>query len=181
MGVDDFWSDALGDWSHVCDEEPISNYAGQRIAIDLSIIINKCLRTDIDKLFSTCNPVYKCNDLLQNIIAEHQVLTQTGIKPVYVYDGMSPEVKKKEKARRRALLDKAGDKYIQLRKKALDNVGSVEPIEITAEQLKESTDSRLKSAKPTPLDQGNILKWMHSFPNNNFQEKILAFIHSKIQ
>ena len=37
----------------------------------------------------------------------------------------------------------------------------VELIELTAEQLKEAIDSRLKLAKPTPLDQANALKWMN--------------------
>jgi len=160
MGINDFWTDALGDWMSVCKHEKLSNYAGQRIAIDLSIIINKSLRTDIDRLSATCNPTYKCKDLLQNIIVEHEVLTKTGILPVYVYDGMSPEEKKKEKERRRALLEKAGDKYIELRQQAIDNINAVEPIQFSAEQLKEATESRMKSGKPTPNDQTNILQWM---------------------
>ena len=160
MGIGDFWADGLGDWSALYKHELLSNYAGKRVAVDLSITMNKCLRTDIDKLSATCNPIYKCKDLLQNIIVEHGVLTKTGIIPVYVYDGIPPEVKKKEKARRQLLLDKAGNKYNELRQQAISNNDSVEPIQFTTEELKEATDSRMKSAKPTPYDQANILKWM---------------------
>ena len=43
-------------------------------------------------------------DDLGGIIVEHEVLIGTGIKPVYVYDGIAPEVKKKEEERRHDLL-----------------------------------------------------------------------------
>lgn len=105
MGADDFWTDALGDWVHICEDKPLSSFAGKRIAIDLSIIINKNLRTDMDKLLE----IYKCIDLMQNIITQHEVFISSGIHQVYVYDGIPPEVKKKKKERRRALLVRAGD------------------------------------------------------------------------
>ena len=72
--------------------------------VDLAITFNQCQLIDIDKVSSIYNQVYKCPDLFQTIIVDHEVLIETGIKPVYVYDGMAPEVKKKEERGRCDLL-----------------------------------------------------------------------------
>ena len=79
---------------------------------------------------------------------------------MYVYDGIPPKEKKKEKERRRALLEKAGDNYNELRHQAIDNINVVEPIQFSSQQLKEATESRMKTGKPTSNDQANILNWM---------------------
>ena len=162
MGVDDFWGEALGDFLVSIEQEPLSNYAGKKLAVDLSIKFNQRQRTDIDKLSSTCNPAYKFPELFQNIIVEHEVLIGTGIKPVYMYDGMAPEVKEKKKERRRDLLKRAGNKYTTPRKISIDSVDSVEPVQVTAEQLKSPTDARIKYGNPNDFDQANILKWMNA-------------------
>ena len=101
MGAGDFWTDALGDWASQCENEPISKYTRKRIDIDFSIIVNKTLRSDIDKLVCASNSIYKCPNLLQNIIIQHKVFIDTGVNPTHAHDNMPPGVKKKRKGRRR--------------------------------------------------------------------------------
>ena len=158
MEVDGFWTGALGDWASQCENQPLSNYAGKRIAIDISIFISKNLCSDIDKLAYVSNPIYKYPDLLQNIIAQHEVFIGSGIILAHAHDSILSEVKRKEKERWHNLLIIAGDKYSKLRRKFLHNIGNAELVEITAEELKEATESRLKSAKPAKFNQASILK-----------------------
>ena len=56
-----------------------------------------------------------------------------GIILVYAYDSMPPKVKRKKKERRYNLLVNAGDKYSELRRKFLNNIGNMEPVELIAE------------------------------------------------
>ena len=90
MGADDFWMEALGSFDEQQALECLSQFAGKRLAVDLSIIMNQCLRSDVDKLASTCNPNYKCINLLQNVINVHLGFVRAGIIPVCVFDGIAP-------------------------------------------------------------------------------------------
>ena len=156
MGADDFWMEGLGLFDVLQAAECLSQFAGKRFAVDLSIIMNQCLRSDIDKLASTCNPVYKCINMLQNVINVHLGFVRAGIIPVYVFDGIAPLVKNLTKEKRKNTRLQAGADWEQLKQKVTANADDV----ITGEELKKATAARMKMAHPTASDHAAVLEWM---------------------
>lgn len=146
----------LGNFSTDSKYEDLSTFRGKRFAIDISINMNQVLVTSIDRLACTCNPPYKCPDLLQNIISQHNQYVREGIIPVYVFDGMPPWVKNKEKERHQKVAAKSGAKYMELRDRAKANPHQM----FTTEELTKAADACMKMKHPTALDHANILAWI---------------------
>ncbi|KAL7528196.1 hypothetical protein ACHAXR_002318, partial [Thalassiosira sp. AJA248-18] len=155
MGISDWWTAALGTFK----DSPYVNastFAGKRFAVDLSIWMNRYTRTDIDKLATTCNPVYPALDLLGYIKDVHNSLTTCKIELVYVFDGMAPPHKNACKEERRRERERIGAAWLELRRRATeDNVAN-----FTEGELKDGVSSRMAMKHPTAVDHAYILKWM---------------------
>ena len=146
MGVKDWWAEAMGTF-HDLLPEYLSVYSGKRLAVDVSIILYKHLRTDADKFAATSTPAYKCGNLLQSFIMTHRMLSKW-IVPVYVFDGIPPDVKLEEKARRSGLKQKSGKDYLTLLERAKENTS----LSFSKTELEKAFKARKNMACPTNLD-----------------------------
>ena len=157
MGIRYWWKHALGKLINKQPHRDLSDpeIEGKRIAIDLSILLNQLLRSDIDKLSSTCKPIHAAPDLKQNIMTVHQTLSKH-IVPVYVFDGIAPDVKYDTRAKRKATLQSAGGDWLNL----LDRAIKEPDTEILEQEVSAATIARMKMKKPTNLDHANILQWI---------------------
>ena len=113
MGIKDWWDSALGLFRY-SEHHDISEFKGKRFGVDISIFLNQNLSSDVDKLACTSNPVYPSPDLLQHIMEIHRYFSKW-FTPVYVFDGLAPDVKKSEKEKRLKDREKAGSFYNELR------------------------------------------------------------------
>lgn len=154
MGVDDLWTGVLALFQHAPFQD-ISKSQGKTLAVDLSIILNRLLNSDADKLASTCNPTYPCPDLLENVKHFHLNMSQY-IKLLYVYDGVATKLKEATRKKRTKDREKSGKEWRELRQRALDDPDCV----FTDEELSVATESRMKMRKPTAHDHANVLRWM---------------------
>jgi len=119
MGVEDFWIKALGDF-HLQHKKKLSEFAGKRVAVDLSVWIHAALHSSQSdaSIALTSEPTYPTAEVPDIIMQKHGLLTANKIKPIYVFDG-APHVMNharrleresgKNKAKREclALVDKA--------------------------------------------------------------------------
>ena len=90
MDIKDWRSKALGSFL----EKPLtelSQYKEKRLAVDVSIWLNRYSCTDMDKLAMTSEPPYPASDLLQHIKSIHCELSKI-VTLVYVSDGVPPNV-----------------------------------------------------------------------------------------
>ncbi|CAK0783365.1 Elongation of fatty acids protein 2 [Coccomyxa viridis] len=95
-----------------CREQKIDNYFGRRIAIDASMHIYQFLvvvgRTGDQTLTSESGDV---TSHLQGMFFRTAKMLEVGMKPVYVFDGKPPALKKEELSRR---VERRGDATDQL-------------------------------------------------------------------
>ena len=103
MTIKDWWDNALGTFKADEPFQDLSEFQGKRFAVDISIFLNKFLRSDVDRLVSTSSPPYPCPDLLHLVIDFHSKVSKV-ICPIYVFDGVAPNVKEQTKAQYRTLL-----------------------------------------------------------------------------
>jgi 5'-3' exonuclease len=91
MGISDFYKVINDECSHVLVKMHLSQLAGQRIAVDISIFLNKFVKTAGSQRW------------LDSFIMLLCILKKHGIKPVGIFDGPNPPIeKKREQDRRRA-------------------------------------------------------------------------------
>mmetsp|Transcript_14351 Transcript_14351/g.24038 ORF Transcript_14351/g.24038 Transcript_14351/m.24038 type:complete len:81 (+) Transcript_14351:321-563(+) len=64
----------------------MQEFKGERFAVDLSILMNKFLCSDIDKLATTSTPTYPSPDLLQNIKNWHETYLSTSHLSMYLME-----------------------------------------------------------------------------------------------
>lgn len=145
----------MGDFKHV-DYTAISEFKGRRFAVDASILLNKLLRSDADKIASTNKPMYAAPDLVQSMMEFHKRISQW-ITPVYVFDGLSPDLKAKRRLERQQKREKDGERYLSLLGRAKKDKDAAT---FTEEEIEEATSSRMKMSHPTSLDHAAALRWM---------------------
>ena len=92
-----------------CD---LSDFEGQKFAVNISIFLNKFLRSDVDKLASTSSPPDPCPDLMQSVMDFHAKIFKV-IHLVYVFDGVAPSVKDGPKAQRASIRNRDGTFYVE--------------------------------------------------------------------
>lgn len=154
MGINDWWTVGLGDFKSSAYKD-ISEFKGERFAVDLSILMNKFLCSDIDKLATTSTPAYPAPDLIQNIKNWHENLSKH-VTLVYVFDGKAPPHKKYTKEQRREQLEGKGKEWLELRESVLKNANQT----INERDVKKATASRMAMSHPTAVDHAAIRKWM---------------------
>mmetsp|Transcript_10306 Transcript_10306/g.17524 ORF Transcript_10306/g.17524 Transcript_10306/m.17524 type:complete len:193 (+) Transcript_10306:217-795(+) len=154
MGIKDWWNAGLGSFKS-SDYIDASEFKGERFAVDLSILMNKFLCSDIDKLATTSTPTYPSPDLLQNIKNWHENLSKH-LTLIYVFDGKAPPHKNGTKKQRREQLMAKGKEWLDLRESVINNANET----INEGDIKKATASRMAMSHPTAIDHAAIRKWM---------------------
>jgi len=156
MGVKDLWTHALGLFKNK-PHELLSKSKGLRIAIDVSVFMNKTNGREVTQLATTNEPPYPSPDVIEWLSRHHPMIVEAGVTPVYVFDGPAPEVKKLEKNHRAGLREKVGQEYRAL----LDKVKEDEEfVTVSDDELEKAIDSRKKMAHPTVLDHAAAINWL---------------------
>ena len=110
MGIKNFWSIIESSGRNVS----IEYLRGQRLAVDISIWLNQIVRAMRTKSGETIP-----NAHIYITVFRLCKLLYYGIKPVIVFDGSAPALKKRTLAKRREKAKKAEDKMDQLREEIL--------------------------------------------------------------
>ena len=157
----DLWTDALGLFKNKPHED-LSKSKGQCIAIDVSILINKCNGRELTQLCTTNVPVYPSPEILEERVKPHvKNFVEAGIRPVLVFDGNAPEVKKIEKHRRQQVRESYGQEYQTLLSNFCQQSKEEEGImtTISDEEYEKAIESRKKTAHPTEYDHAAVIAW----------------------
>lgn len=106
MGIHDLYKVLKDQCPNVIQENiPLSTFTGYRIAVDISIFLNKNVKT--------AGPV----DWITSFIQLLCCFKKCGIKPICIFDGPNPPLEKKEEqGRRRGEADKKRRKISELRR-----------------------------------------------------------------
>lgn len=110
MGIKNLWSIIESSGRNVS----IEYLRGQRLAVDISIWLNQIVRAMRTKSGETIP-----NAHIYITVFRLCKLLYYGIKPVIVFDGSAPALKKRTLAKRREKAKKAEDKMDQLREEIL--------------------------------------------------------------
>lgn len=106
MGIQDFWSIAESSGRNVS----IESLRGKRLAVDISIWLNQIIRAARTKTGETVP-----NAHIYITVFRLCKLMYYGIKPVIVFDGDAPALKKRTLQNRREKASKADEKMKQIR------------------------------------------------------------------
>ena len=117
--------------------------------------MNRFMRSDIDKLTSTSKPPYPAPDAFQYCMELHNNLSRV-ITPVYVLDGIAPDVKKKTKLTRQRIRDSRAADYLDLLGRALED----NTLSFSDEEIKKATEKRMELHHPTRVDHNAIVNWL---------------------
>ena len=112
MTIKDWWDQALGTFKADKPFRDLSDFEGKKFAVDISIFLNKFLRSDVNKLASTSSPPYPCPDLIQSVMDFHGKISKV-IHPVYVIDGVAPSIKDGTKAQHACIQNRDGKFYLE--------------------------------------------------------------------
>jgi len=155
MTIKDWWGQALGTFKADEPFRNLSNFQGKRFTVDISIFLNMFLQSDVNKLALMSSPPYPCPDLMQSVMDFHSKISKV-IHPVYVFDGVAPNVKDGTKAYRASIQNRDGKFYLDqvlIAKEDSDYVFS-------SDDISKATFARMKMSHPTSLDHANVLRWM---------------------
>ena len=153
MGPKNFWTDALGLFTKRGDQDA-TVLKGKRIAVDVSILLNKRKGKEETQYTATSEPLYPSREILKHVEEVHSNITKAGIKPVYIFDGAAPRIKKQGKDKRLGNWENHKRKYDQ----AIANFRETNII--SDADLEEALLERRRMAHPTVLDHANVIHWM---------------------
>lgn len=132
----------------------LKDYAGKRVAIDTSIYFYKFL--------------YRNPRFIEQFLEQIYKLIQSGITPVYIFDGKPPKEKQNELNDRKERKDDMKDKMKQLK---------IELIELDEQDMLEETDEEFLEESDTELD----IKTLKQLEINENKKKIIKEEIDKIQ
>ena len=125
MGVDDLWRAGLGDFRKE-ERQLIKDLPDKRLVIDTSSWVHKLDGIHEVAYARTCTPRYPHIILKHSFAAKVKALQSLGITPLFVFDGISPNMKKRENEKRHKTSSSAREKYnalVAAIKKRLDAGG----------------------------------------------------------
>ncbi|EJK46761.1 hypothetical protein THAOC_34559 [Thalassiosira oceanica] len=156
-GVKQLWRQALGNCR---DSTPLllKELGGLTFAVDVSSWVHKLDVVHEVAYARTSTPTYPHKAVQYYFLSKHTALTDLGIKLIYVFDGVSPDMKKNENLRRQGESRSARDEYKVLARRMKDKVSAGE--EVTDEEREHLLGFRRKMARPTPEDYASLAKWM---------------------
>jgi len=143
MGVEDFWTKALGDF-HEKQKAKLSDYAGKQFAVDISGWIHAALHSSEGHtgIAATSMPKYPPEEVVDIIMRKHHLLVDNKISPFYVFDGKPHDMKHERHLERQEAVDKARREFVKLLNKAKSGD------EITKDDLKRAIKSRKAMVAP---------------------------------
>lgn len=144
MGVEDFWTKALGDF-HLQHKKKLSEFAGKRVAVDLSGWIHAALHSSQSDaaIALTSEPKYPTSEVNDAIMEKHLLLTTNNIIPIYVLDGAPNVMKHSRRLERELGKNKAKSEFLALVNKAKRG------IDITDDDRSAALKARKHMAYPT--------------------------------
>jgi 5'-3' exonuclease len=106
MGVKDLWTKVLGLFSKQ-NKQKLSKCAGWRVAVDFSCWLHAAIHSSTATCLALTNhpPFPRIDDLLEILDDRHRKITDNGIDPIYVFDGLPHLMKSDEHKRRSAEKD----------------------------------------------------------------------------
>ncbi|KAL9188999.1 hypothetical protein ACHAXT_011489 [Thalassiosira profunda] len=158
MGVDDLWRAGLGDFRKE-ERQLIKDLPDKRLVIDTSSWVHKLDGIHEVAYARTCTPRYPHIILKHSFAAKVKALQSLGITPLFVFDGISPNMKKRENEKRRKTSSSAREKYnalVAAIKKRLDAGGDA----VSAEERADVLEERRKSARPIAEEYSYVCQWM---------------------
>ena len=157
-GVKKFWKEHLGDFREE-DRILISSLLDKgviRIAIDVSAWMHNLDGVTDVKYARTSNPRYVHPTVINTYAARHRALKALGIKPIYVFDGISPNIKKRTNRVRKGKSDAAREQYQDV----IKEIDSSMSTEVTEEQRTKLFKAREDMARPIIEEYTALSKWM---------------------
>mmetsp|Transcript_2100 Transcript_2100/g.3218 ORF Transcript_2100/g.3218 Transcript_2100/m.3218 type:complete len:677 (-) Transcript_2100:130-2160(-) len=162
MGVDNLWSDGLGNFR----KEPLSSMislAGKTIAIDVSAWVHQLDQLHDTAYARTAVPPFPSLAVKMSFKAKHRALKELHITPIYVFDGKQPSnMKKNENERRGSKSAAAKVKYNDF----LHNLKSRPQLDsgeiVVSEQERQLLwEYRREMSRPTVQDYASLCEWMN--------------------
>lgn len=157
-GVKYLWKDALGDFREG-QFVPLKSLSDQKVVIDVSSWVHKLDGIHEVAYARTSTPVYCHPALIYSFRAKNETLKKLGMEPIFVFDGMSPNMKKKENMKRQKKSTAAGEKYhkrMQQIKQRIEIGG--EPVSDGERQ--ELLKLRREKSRPQPEEYATLCQWM---------------------
>jgi len=136
----------------------LKDYAGKRVAIDTSIYFYKFL--------------YKHPRFIEQFLEQIYKLIQSGITPVYIFDGKPPKEKQNELNERKERKDDMKDKMKQLQTE-LTELGETDIVEETDEEFLEESDTELDLEVLKQLEINERKKKMIKEEIDKIQRKLI--------
>ena len=157
MGVKELWRKALGDFRDK-DLVLLESLSDKRVVVDTSAWVHK-----LDGIYEvayarTSTPIYPHCTLKYSFAAKNRALTKLGMKPIFVFDGKSPNMKKRENARRHNNSMIAREQYQQCVDKIKNKLRDGDTV--SGNDCRDMFQFRRKMALPTPEDYSSLCMWM---------------------
>ena len=153
-GVKNLWRKSLGEFRKE-ELTKINSLPDKRVVIDTSAWVHKFDGVHEVAYARTSNPRYPHHAIRHSFSAKVRVLKMLGIKPIFVFDGKVPNMKKRESKRRKKNSVAARDVYHE-RLDAWKATGQA----MTEETYSELLRLRRKSALPIVEDYASLRQWM---------------------
>lgn len=144
MGVKSLWRKSLGNFRDE-DRKHISSLSDKRIAIDTSAWMHTQDGIWEVQYARTSHPKYPHPIIIITFAARIRALKVLGIHPIFVFDGMSPNMKKKTNRERQQKACNASEQYAKRIHEIKAGTCMVDEREI---------------ARPIPEDYASLSKWM---------------------
>ena len=162
MGVNDLWSDGLGNFRREALSS-MSSLAGKMVAIDVSAWVHQLDQIHETAYARTSVPPYPSLAVKMSFQAKHRAMKDLHITPIYVFDGKPPGNMKKNENERRGSKSAAAkvrynDLLENLRSRPQSDSGE---IAISEQERQLLWQYRREMSRPTVQDYACLCEWMN--------------------
>lgn len=154
MGVKQMWRKHLGDFRDE-DRKLIASLPDERIVVDVSAWMHMLDGVWAVQYARTSTPRYSHPAIVTFFSARHRALEALKLQPIYVFDGMSPNMKKRTNRMRQQKASASRDEY----KTLIGEINSTGRA-VTEEERSKLLRLRRDTARPTPEDYASLAQWM---------------------
>ena len=157
MTVKQFWQKDLGEFRKE-ERQLIQSLEDKRVAVDTSAWVHQYDCVHDVQFARTSNPPYPHPAIVNSFSSRYAALKKLGIHPIFVFDGQSPQLKKRTNRERQK---KSATARIAYQSK-LNEIKQRSTITINNEERDELLKLRRDTSRPIPEDYATLAQWMDS-------------------